>query len=173
MHCNAYFQYNGTKFDVNVKKLSYSWALQNKGSSQSNTGHTIYPYRYEQSSLAVTLMFADKDEYTSFRRFVSSYHNDIAGRSGTVPPLYFRGQDMNDETGYRRSDGFDYEVVISSAPFSYGNDMVAPEMSLTLGILSNGGNMQSTDVTSGMTGSDSDIAKVRNGESDSDYESVG
>lgn len=167
---NAYFEYNGERFYVKATKFSYSWALKNKGASQSKQGYTIYPYRYEQSPLNVTIIFETPDRYTEFRKFIYRYHNDITSRSGTVPAMYFRGYNMNEVRGYRQSDGFSYEVTIESAPFRYSYDMVAPEMTLQMAIVSNYDNMNSTGSGSTMNGSESDIAtKVTGGSTDKDY----
>lgn len=169
---NAYFEYNGDRFDVEVTKLSYSWNLQSKGTSQSKQGYTIYPYRYEQSPLTASLIFETPDRYTEFRRFIYRYHMDITSRSGATPAMYFRGNDgiMDDDTGYRQSHGFNYEVTIESVPFRYSYNMVAPEMTLKLAIVSNYDNMNSTDSGSSMIGSETDlVTKVTNGSSDSDY----
>ena len=84
--------------------------------------------------------------------------------------MYFRGSEMNDSRGYRQADGFSYEVTIESIPFRYSYDMIAPEMTLQLSIVSNYGNMNSKDSGSEMNGSESDmVVRVVNGSTDEDY----
>lgn len=167
---NAFFEYNGERFYVKTTRLSYQWILKTKGGSQSKQGYTIYPYRYEQSPLSVSLIFETPDRYTEFRKFIYRYHSDITSRSGVTPAMYFRGSEMNDSRGYRQADGFSYEVTIESIPFRYSYDMIAPEMTLQLSIVSNYSNMNSKDSGSEMNGSESDmVVRVVNGSTDEDY----
>lgn len=144
---NAYFEFDGDRFDVNIVDLSYSWALVNKGASQARRAYTIYPNRVEQSPISVTLVFRDPDEYRRFGEWCMEYQRKATSTAN--PPVMTL-------TSKAVGDGVRYGVVIGSVPMSFDYRMSAPKMRLSLAIVRD--ELDTGPVNgSGMTGGATDL----------------
>lgn len=140
---NAVFWYSNKRFPVNVTRFSYSWRLMNKGSSKARRRQTIYPFRMVQGDLTVDLIFSTPDEYRRFCDFARGYHLAVTSSSGwvgdSVPSMHFDSDVIPEQTaggnGMADVGGIRYEVTMPTVSPSFANDMVAPTLSLTLGII--------------------------------------
>lgn len=164
---NAYFQFNGETVYVYVTRLSYSWSMKNKGTSQAKQRKTLYPYRVEQSPLSISIVFSDNEEYRSFRSFIDSYHQYLTSSAGAVSGLVFASSsNMGKQTGKR----FRYEVAFETFGFSVDYKTIAPVINANLTILDDGSGRASS-VGSGSSFSGSIDNLVSGGKTDSAYAS--
>lgn len=128
-----------SSFDVIVRSFDYSWALATSGQSFSRQRKVVYPKRVERTSINVSLIFRNVDEYLAFGRFMRDCHLQLTSVNN-APDLFFVSSEIRRSNAFNDDDGngqygVKYSVVVEKVPMRVNISTVAPTMNLTLGIV--------------------------------------
>lgn len=132
---NAYLIFNGEKFPLYVKRMSYPLQTMHKGDSQSRRGYTLYPYRVVRGDIALTVVFRSVDDYKKFGAFIAKYHQSVVG-NGYGVMRFMSSRRTYDNMGISSNHYIDYGVTIEKLNLAVAYDIpAAPELSFNMYIL--------------------------------------